>query len=65
MHLREYRRTFIVTARYGPKAFLSSSIPNLQLDLLAFELNALESKVHSDGRDVAFVELAISEPQHY
>jgi hypothetical protein len=44
--------TSVVAARDGAKSLLSSSVPNLQFDCLALQLNCADLKIHSNGANV-------------
>ena len=55
--------TFVVGIGDGSKAFLSSSIPNLQFDVPTVGVDGFESEVNTNGGHIILVELIVCEPQ--
>ena len=51
----------VVGVGYGAVAFLSSRVPNLQLDGVLVDLEGAEAEVNSDRGDVVVVEAVVSE----
>jgi hypothetical protein len=51
----------VVGAGDGPEPLLPRSVPDLELDVLAINLDGLEAEVHPDGCQVVLGELVLDE----
>ena len=62
-HQKRARRAAVVTACDGPEALLSRRVPNLQLDILVFDLDHARSELNADSEIVYGLEALVCELQ--
>lgn len=53
--------SFVVRSGDGLEAFLASSVPNLELDLLTININGLNFEVNTNGGHEVISELIVGE----